>query len=231
MNKYPIRDTDFEEVLLKEVKPCNGGGYDLTRWDGWSFYCPPTDNVIPKAGMMARFYGKGLGFTVRGLFIDGKKVFYLSKSEQEEKDRQDIIDSHNKQKAEFEKNKVSYFERISKLPDCFQKRIAKFQNTNSDFDWEFGGYELFCCEQAVIIADTLKTKEQLEVFLKMDDWDKQIALVPNLDKGHSGNTFSCAKALARHYIINPDIVILSHGALTPLVGCKEYGCPHPYNIG
>jgi hypothetical protein len=50
--------------------------------------------------------------------------------------------------------------------------------------------------------------------------------VPLAD-GHSGNTVGCACLLARLYLTSPEDVARMHGALTPLVGCAEYGCVHP----
>jgi hypothetical protein len=44
--------------------------------------------------------------------------------------------------------------------------------------------------------------------------------------GHSGNTFGCALHLAFVYTEAPEFVVEQHGALTPLVGCEAYGCPH-----
>lgn len=39
--------------------------------------------------------------------------------------------------------------------------------------------------------------------------------------------FGFAVRLAYWYVTDPGAVVAEHGALTPLVGCGDYGCPHP----
>lgn len=57
------------------------------------------------------------------------------------------------------------------------------------------------------------------------DYKRQQALIGS-DDGHSGNTFGMAMRLAWLYIEHPDFVAKEHGAMVPLVGCKDYGCTH-----
>lgn len=76
-------DDAFELTTIAEVKPATNG-WSITRDDGWSFFVPPESPIEPKPGMVARFYGKGMGYTVRGLFIDGVKVFYRTEAEDAE---------------------------------------------------------------------------------------------------------------------------------------------------
>ena len=57
------------------------------------------------------------------------------------------------------------------------------------------------------------------------DYKRQQTLIGS-DGGHSGNTFGMAMRLAWLYIEHPDFVAKEHGAMVPLVGCKDYGCTH-----
>lgn len=84
MNEYPSNDGQFEETTISNVTPDEYGGWSFTRSDVWSFYVDKDSPVVPEDGMTARFYGKGLGYIVRGLFLDGKKVFYRTEAEQDE---------------------------------------------------------------------------------------------------------------------------------------------------
>lgn len=79
---YPQNDNQFEEVKIKSVSPPQDGFYQFTREDGWSFQVenPP---IIPEAGMTARFYGRGIGYNVRGLFINGVECFYRTEAQEE----------------------------------------------------------------------------------------------------------------------------------------------------
>ena len=83
-NVYPS-DDEFEETKIKKVKNIKEyeSGWEILREDGWSFHVPLKSPVVPKIGMPIRFYGKGIGSPVRGLFIDGLKVFYRTRKQQE----------------------------------------------------------------------------------------------------------------------------------------------------
>ncbi len=78
---YPENDTDFAESLICTVKAEVDGGHSITREDGWSFYVQPGSPIAPQSGMVGRFYGEGIGRPVRGLFLDGVKVFYRTVAE------------------------------------------------------------------------------------------------------------------------------------------------------
>jgi hypothetical protein len=82
------QDTDFEDVVI-EAAEADSEGYTLTRKDGFSFFMPEC-GIIPKAGDTARFYGKGIGFPVRGLDINGQECFYRTKAEDEQKQKDDL---------------------------------------------------------------------------------------------------------------------------------------------
>lgn len=60
-------------------------------------------------------------------------------------------------------------------------------------------YNIFCCEQAVVIAESLKTKEKILKFFKLD-YDIQKEMVPLLSDDHSGNTFGMSCKLAISYL-------------------------------
>lgn len=137
-----------------------------------------------------------------------------------------MAERDEERKRAFEETRSDHDRRIAALPDVFQRRLAKFQRTNPDFRWKHEGYELLCCEQGALIADTLKTPEAVQAFSKADN-DEQNRLVPGLDQGHSGNSFTFSYRLAFEYLTDPELVVQEHGALTILVGCESYGCPHP----
>lgn len=85
---YPQHDDQFEDVYLSKVTK-QDGGWSVQRSDGWGFYIPGDSPITPEDGMPARFYGKGIGHTVRGLFLAGAKVFY--RTEEEEKAHHEIM--------------------------------------------------------------------------------------------------------------------------------------------
>lgn len=81
--KYPRNDRDFDERAITGVQKVSHG-WNITRSDGWSLCIDSLSPVEPKIGMKARFYGAGIGCMVRGVFFDGKKVFYRTEAEETE---------------------------------------------------------------------------------------------------------------------------------------------------
>lgn len=225
--QFPVNDNSFEEAKIVAVNGDNNG-WMIKRDDGWSFFVPGDSGVTPEVNQTARFYGEGAGFTVRGLFLNGQKVFYRTKEEDQERHRKWCEDKEKQDKEKFEATKELTDHRVSLLPLVFQQRLQRFRDNNPDFRWKFESYELMVCEQAVLFAKRFKTPEAIKNFYDKP-WDIQEEMCPGLDQGHSGNSFGCAIKLATLYVTNPDEVILEHGALVPLVGCLEYGCFHDNN--
>lgn len=88
---FPEGDDQFQEAAVKSVSfNKNDGGYGIEREDGFWFSVPADSPVEPVVGMTARFYGKGIGYTVRGLFLDGQKVFYRTEAEDKERHETDM---------------------------------------------------------------------------------------------------------------------------------------------
>lgn len=227
MSQYPMVDDDWEEAKVEEVRP-DGDGWTIRRDDGWSFYVPP-EGIEPKVGDVARFYGKGIGYTVRGLFLNGLRVFYQTEAEQRAKFEQEQRERTAEKIAQAESVKDATASRIAALSEPMRRRIQKFRTANPDFDWEYLPYELMCCEEAERIAAAFKGEayptEMLRRFHELP-WEEQQKLVPGMDQGHSGNSFGMACRLACWLLTDPEMAVKDHGALTPLVGCEAYGCPH-----
>lgn len=79
----PEDDFNYEEVAVMSVSE-EGGGWCIQREDGFSFFVKGDSPVVPRVGMTAHFYGRGLGHRVRGLFLDGTEVFYRTQEEDDE---------------------------------------------------------------------------------------------------------------------------------------------------
>ena len=217
-------DHEYQEIKVAAVKKCEMG-WEITREDRWVFYVPKVHGIKPKVGQVARFYGGGIGYPVRGLDLDGQEVFYRTPAQAAKLHAQRTRRQNAKDKAEFEQNKVKLDAQYRALPEVFQRRIDRFRTNNPDFRWKYEAYEMLACTQAVMIAEALKTSAVIKSWKKMD-FDKQKRLVPGLSNGHSGNTFDAACFLATVYLKQPEKVVEQHGAMVPLVGCKEYGCVH-----
>ena len=76
---YPENDSDFQDHTIEDFS--NGS---IFFDGGMGFFIPDDSPVTPRKGQTARFYGRGFGHTVRGLFVDGSKIFYRTEAEQKE---------------------------------------------------------------------------------------------------------------------------------------------------
>jgi hypothetical protein len=80
-NEYPD-DPQFEEHVLTKVT-AHDNGWEIMH-GGYGFWCPNISPIEPRPGMTVRFYSRGLGSRVRGLFLNGRKVFYRTEAEDKE---------------------------------------------------------------------------------------------------------------------------------------------------
>ena len=83
------------------------------------------------------------------------------------------------------------------------------------------------CQEAVKLAKYLgMSRASFKAFQDLKHDEQMVkAKEAGMDvHNHSGNTYGMAVTLAFIYITKPDHVAKMHGALCPLVGCKDYGC-------
>jgi hypothetical protein len=166
------------------------------------------------------------GSTIQGVTLRGELLF-MKTEEELEAERLERVRQHKlEQQAEFKRQRKKLDDDYASLPIEFQRRISWFRAHNPDFRWEYESYEMMVCLEAVRIATALKTDTQVRKFKKAS-YKRQREMVPGISDDHSGNSFDAAVHLAWYYVQNPLWAILEHGALTPLVGCDDYGCAHP----
>jgi len=220
---FMVDDHEYTDEVISKVTDCKDA-WELSTELG-SILIPKVNTPFePKEDMTVRFYGKGLGYTVRGVTFPHENIIFYYRTPAEAKaDHDKAIEEQNIQKkANFEKNKAKFEESYNSYPDVFKQRVDRFKKNNPDFEWKFLDYEDFCISEAVKIANKLKTVERIDQFREMD-WGAQRMLV-DIDSDHSGNTFSCSIGLAKLYLTNPEDIAKVHGAMCPLLGCLEYGC-------
>ena len=209
------------EKLIVESVIKSDGYFHITTKEGTGFGLDLKYNVEPKEGDSIEMETTN-GSTIRGLKLNGVEVFYKTDEDLAREHKEWCENNKKRQLEEFEKEKDSLDAKYNALPKVFQERIDKFRTNNPNFRVEYESYEMFCCEQAVEIANALQTKEAIKEFADLD-WEQQKEKVPNLDGGHSGNTFGMSCRLAYWYLDNPETVAKAHGSLSVLVGSEEYG--------
>lgn len=217
---FPKNDNEWEEKQITEVNDWGEKGWELKF--GALCLAAPNGPIEPKPGMTARLYGKGFGYTVRGIFVDGHEFRYLTKAGEAQKHADWVADRKREDQERLEAEVDSRDARWAALPEPYRARKARFVANNPTWRRDYEGYELFTCEQAHLIARTLKTRAAIADFHKAD-WDEQMRLVPGLSDGHSGNTFGAACQLAAYEIDFPEGVVRTHGAISALVGSDAHG--------
>lgn len=206
---------------------------------GWTFVLSKDklgDRPI-EVGDTITCYG-GIGFPIHGVDLNGEEVFYLDELERALRSERDSLKRRQERLDHFEENRDELLSKYERLPGHFQRRIDKFVLTKGpSWWWEFGGYEMASCWDAVLIARAAADDLDLEPGIGIDadglhdavkTWfdDDGAEQVEGTSDGHSGNSWGFAKRLAWLWLIQPEQVVQEHGAMVPLVGCIEYGCPH-----
>lgn len=232
----------INEGVITEVMPYSDvneagelSGWSVSYGDGWGCGVRNT-GVEPKVGDTLTVYGQ-IGYAFHGQALNGRVLWYLSPDDEEAErtQKQEAVD--RRRREEFEAKREQLDRDYDALPDTFKERIDKFRRTNPDFRWEFEGYEMMCCKDALKIASYCSINriakpndgheptadENVQAFSKLPYEEQEKA---GINEGHSGNSFGFAVRLAYLWVTDPGMVVLEHGALTPLAGCDKYGCPH-----
>jgi hypothetical protein len=216
-----LHDLEYEDHVISEVTR-GEDGWGFTMEDGLGFFCPDR-GIEPHVGDTARLYGKGFGFVVRGLDINGQEIFYRTPAQREKENKRQAEQYRQDQRDRFEQNKAELDAQYDALPSVFKARVDRFRRNNPDFRWKHESYELFTCTEAVKIANHFGSPDAINEFYHARG-ERQREMFPSLSDGHSGNTFGAACRFAQIYLSEPELIERMHGALCPLVGCKEYGC-------
>lgn len=216
-------DDECEEGTLTKVSPEHGGYYDVTSTTGWSCGVPAKYGVVPNVGDTFVTWG-AIGRPIRGMSLNGRVLYYRTPAEQEIENAREIDKMKAERVGEYEGKRTEFDARVTALPDVLRQRVEAFREFGGD-DWRyaFEPYELMCCEQAEKMARRFRHGDAIKAFAKMPP-DEQRRALPELDEGHSGNSFSFSVRLAWLYVEHPEAVIKEHGAMCPLAGCDAYGC-------
>lgn len=212
---YPENDSEFYENVLEKVEDEDDNWAITVR--GATTWIPKIEGFEPKAGMNIRIYGRGFGYPVRGVFIDGHQFKYMTIQQADEAHQKWVDNLHKERQEAYEKDKVAIETRFKALPEFFRSRLQGFRDADPKFIWDEEPYEMFCCEQAVVIADALKKSGPEIQSISKEGWGKyyqetitafmrassaeQRKLVPGLSDEHSGNTFGGACQLAYRYLL------------------------------
>ena len=212
----------FDETSkIKEVNKSDGH-YTISLENSSGFGLDSKYGYEPKIGDTIELFIVN-GSEIRGVFANGRGIFYKL-DEQLESERKEWLENHEKEKqAKFKEQKSQLDRDYDALPPEFQARIDKFRKNNPRFRIDYESYEMFCCKEAIKIANACKTPQGVETFRQLDYNEQKV--IANIDDGHSGNTMGCALNLAYWYLKESTSITVArlHGSLSPLVGSKAFG--------
>ena len=144
--EYPENDEQFEEQTLTGVEQNKDGGWTI-KYDGaWCFFVDADSPVVPEVGMAARFYGRGIGSRVRGLFLDGVRVFYRTEVEDEERAEVDLYGADAKDWLKrWDEGKSVWSIEMGRLgpgyEQCIQITAAEILRHLLDAEYDAAGWE------------------------------------------------------------------------------------------
>lgn len=228
----------YTDAVLTEATRSEDGSWTLT-WSMWSVglaaeHAQGLGEIVPAPGMAIRVYG-AIGRPVHGLDIDGREVFWRTPRERAADHAATVARIDREWRQRFEEARPDLDARVAALPEPFRQRIERRRENNPEFRQHYESYELFCCEQAVALAERARETDPADpagwivAWARMGkveggyDHDGQRRLFPAMDKGHSGNTYATMLSLAHAWLADPDLVDRQYGALAPLVGSDAYG--------
>lgn len=205
-------DPEFIDHLVASVGGNRTNGWSITTEDGWSLWIGEDSPVVPKRGMHARYWGRGIGHPVRGVALGGTLVRYETE-DQRRANLQRYLDERDAQdRQRFDDERDSLEQRINALPDALRERIARFRARPDDKpEYKWLPYELPICEDVARVCAALSTPEAIAAWKELP-WEQQIAAVPDLYDGHSGCSFGMMVQMAVAYATDPASVVPEHTA-------------------
>lgn len=221
--------SNYQETnVITKVETSPESDYYTISMGSMCFGLDKSHGYEPSVGEEITIHTKGGSFgTIRGVDIKEKNVswkniFWRTDKELDEERRVWLENYENEKLKRFEKEKESMDAQYNALPDYFKNRIDRFRKNNDRFRIDYESYELFCCNEAVVIANACKDPETVKKFSKMG-YEEQYKMIPDMSHDHSGNTIGCAITMAYWYLKEPEVIEKMHGALSPLVGSEAYG--------
>jgi len=210
-------DHQFREATLSKVTAVEDDRFEVEMTDGWVLQVANLEHLpLPKVGETIRTYGRGVGYTIRGVSVGKKVYFYRTEAEDDEEHKKQVAKDHAKKREDFKKGLEKWNKDLKNLDPIFQERINFFMR-NKDWAAQFGPYEMFCCKEASMIIKTFKNEDEVRAFRKMEYSEQR--KVCDISDEHSGNTFGCACMLAELWFKDKTLLPKMHGALCPLAGC------------
>lgn len=199
----PVKTENFLEIeksIITKVETTSDSDSFIIRGEYQFFFLEKKFQYRPHVGDEMTLYINGC--VIYGVIINGKQIFFITKGEYKKQKEEEKIADEERARLEYENNREQREKDYSELPEVFRIFIARNKASLTPeeiISWE--EFLLFCCKEAVKITEAIKDPKKVIKFNKLSA-EKQYRMVPNMDKGHSGTTFSTSVKLAYHYLKN-----------------------------
>lgn len=200
-----VADDDYAVVTVEKVGERRAEGWTTISWDHGTttgFQIP--DGVEVKVGDTLWLYGgSGLGQSCHGWALNGKLIKWETPWERFSKRIKWLAQYDRDKRERFAEERAELDRKYEVLPDPLKARIDRFRAESESFRVDSEGYEMMAVWDAPKIQKALqpevdaggKPEDVVEAFRALS-YEEQKAKVPDLDEGHSGNTFGGAVMLA-----------------------------------
>lgn len=205
-------DETAETVLVDDVRETDdANGHEIRFKDGFAIVLK---GPRPKVGDEVTLYG-GMGYPVYGWALNGEIVEWQTPWERFAKRMAMLAGFDRGHREDFARDKAKLDAKYEALPAPLKARIDRFRRESPSFRIDSEAYEMAAVGDAPKIAKALAAKygwptnDDLRVsggnseeikravseFYELG-YEEQKAIVPDLEDGHSGNTFGGAVSLA-----------------------------------
>lgn len=250
---YAAIPTEFAEYehdhVVKEATRDGDGNWTLDTEDATGF-----GMTKEQAGERTFRRGDGIrivtfqGARIKGVYhkpqagADGawEKLWHYTDAEMSGKIAEERIEFQYKKAREYAVDREKLDLAYDHLPEPFQRRLDKYRENNPSFRASYEKYEMLCCEQGVLFAQTalkkvgytwpgehpnidavpeLTRKKALDWYewwanlnSKEQDYDttRQSLEMPGLDHGHSGNSFGMSVRLGGLWLSSMTEGVIGH---------------------
>lgn len=93
------------------------------------------------------------GSFIMGVKLNGEVLYQKTEEEIEAEGVLSRVSSERKKAEALVRTQPKMDAAFAALPDVFQERILRFRKNNADFRRDYESYEMFCCTEAVTIAE------------------------------------------------------------------------------
>ena len=218
------REASSQDIVVERAKRFEEGSRWEVSWDGGISCVLDYDGEIEVGDTLTMYPGAQLGDRRYGWAINGELVEWATPWERLVRELEWWAQRDRRNREDYERLKPEMDAAYEALPDELKDRIDRFRDADPNFRMNDERYEMAATGDAPKIAAALQPQiealeisrdddeeEWLDAVAKIFDafreqpWETSREMVPDLQEGHSGNTFGGAVALGYRFACGLDV--------------------------